>query len=272
MARSTMLTLPLLALFALPAGAGEMMSDSTMIDPTAVTAERACAAWGAMDMTMESMDSTMDIEGGEAEAMAMTSPDGEMSEDDMARLADIAPAAGPLDAEAAKAAVQRLGEEALGLIAANGIDDAARTARFQALLARDFDVPLIARFTLGRYWRGATADQRDAFVAAFSETVARTYASRLASLDLGGFEVTGAEPSGKHDMLVSSRVTRPGKEAARLAWRVRAREGRYRVIDVVFEGISMALTKREEYAAVNQANGGRIDPLIEKLVVSHSVV
>ncbi len=84
-------------------------------------------------------------------------------------------------------------------------------------------------------------------------------------MTLGGFEVTGAEPSGKHDMLVSSRVTRPGKEPARLVWRVRPRDGQYRVTDVVFEGISMALTKREEYAAVIQANGGRIDPLIEKL-------
>ncbi len=63
MARSMMLTLarilalPILALFVLPAGAGEMMHESMMVDSTTVTVERASAVWGTMDMMNPTMES-----------------------------------------------------------------------------------------------------------------------------------------------------------------------------------------------------------------------
>ena len=107
MARSMMLTLartlalPILALFALPAGAGEMMHVSMMVDSTTVTVERASAVWGdGHDEPDHGVGAAT------ADGMAMMSPDGEMSADEMARLGDIAPAAGPLDPATAAAAVQ----------------------------------------------------------------------------------------------------------------------------------------------------------------------
>ena len=205
------------------------------------------------------------------EAMAEMDPDGEISAESMARLAEIAPAAGPVDVNAAKATVQGLGNDAVAVLAANGADERARVRDFHALFTRDFDIPLIARFALGRYWRSTTAAQREAYTAAFADAIVSAYAHRLSDIELYRFRVTDAEQSGKHDVLVHSLITRPGKEAVRLIWRVRARDdGRYRVIDVVFEGISMALTKREGYAAIIQASGGRVDALIEKMIAKES--
>ena len=205
------------------------------------------------------------------EAMAEMDPDGEISAESMARLAEIAPAARPVDVNAAKATVQGLGNDAVAVLAANGADERARVRDFHALFTRDFDIPLIARFALGRYWRSTTAAQREAYTAAFADAIVSAYAHRLSDIELDRFRVTDAEQSGKHDVLVHSLITRPGKEAVRLIWRVRARDdGRYRVIDVVFEDISMALTKREEYAAIIQASGGRVDALIEKMIAKES--
>ena len=130
---------------------------------------------------------------------------------------------------------------------------------------------MIARFALGRYWRSTTTAQREAYTAAFADAIVSAYAHRLSDIELDRSRVTDAEQSGKHDVLVHSLITRPAKEAGRLIWRVRARDdGRYRVIDVVFEGISMALAKREEYAAIIQASGGRVDGLIEKMIAKES--
>jgi ABC-type transporter MlaC component len=47
---------------------------------------------------------------------------------------------------------------------------------------------------------------------------------------------------------------------------MRQRNGKFRVIDVVAEGISLALTKRQEFAAINKANGGKVAPLIHRLL------
>ena len=46
---------------------------------------------------------------------------------------------------------------------------------------------------------------------------------------------------------------------------MRQRNGQFRVIDVVAEGVSLALTKRQEFAAILKANGGDVVPLINRL-------
>ena len=75
------------------------------------------------------------------EAMAEMDPDGEISAESMARLAEIAPAAGPVDVNAAKATVQGLGNDAVAVLAANGADERAWVRDFHALFTRDFDIP-----------------------------------------------------------------------------------------------------------------------------------
>ena len=44
---------------------------------------------------------------------------------------------------------------------ADDMTEAQRAARFRKILTETFDLPTIARFTLGRYWRRASKKQRD---------------------------------------------------------------------------------------------------------------
>jgi phospholipid transport system substrate-binding protein len=49
-------------------------------------------------------------------------------------------------------------------------------------------------------------------------------------------------------------------------WRVRARDdGSLRVVDIIVEGVSMAITLRSDYASAMQANGARIDGLLSTM-------
>ena len=41
--------------------------------------------------------------------------------------------------------------------------------------------------------------------------------------------------------------------------------GKYKIIDVVVEGISMAITQRSEFSAVIQRGGGRVADLLTQL-------
>ena len=51
----------------------------------------------------------------------------------------------------------------------------------------------------------------------------------------------------------------------KLVWRMRQNNGQFRVIDVVAEGISLALTKCQEFAAIIKSNGGDVAQLIDRL-------
>jgi ABC-type transporter MlaC component len=68
---------------------------------------------------------------------------------------------------------------------------------------------------------------------------------------------------GTPDTLVTSILDQIDQDPLEVVWRVRSQDGDYKVVDVMVEGISMALTLREEFSSVSRVRG--IDGLIEEL-------
>ena len=62
---------------------------------------------------------------------------------------------------------------------------------------------------------------------------------------------------------METEIVRPSGPPITAEWRVRVIDGKYRIIDIAIEGISMAVTKRSEFSAVIQSSG--IDGLIAAL-------
>jgi phospholipid transport system substrate-binding protein len=48
-------------------------------------------------------------------------------------------------------------------------------------------------------------------------------------------------------------------------WRLHGEAGAWRIVDLVIEGVSLALTLRSEYAAVIRAGGGKVEGLLSRL-------
>ena len=166
--------------------------------------------------------------------------------------------------DAAAGLIQTLGDRALATLQQSGQSLSEREAAFGAILREGFDLNLIARFVLGKYWRQASADQRTDYTKAFSDYVVLTYARRLGGFRGQSFAITGTKISGeKKDVLVGTKIDRPNAEPIQATWRVREIEGAPRIIDVVVEGVSMAVTQRQEFASIACRSG--IEGLVQIL-------
>jgi phospholipid transport system substrate-binding protein len=174
-------------------------------------------------------------------------------------------AARPAAAAADPAAViTSLGNQALEVLGKN-VAPTARVARFRQLFSQDFDVPGIARFVLGRYWRVATPQQQQEFVRLFANYIVLAYSNRLAEYSGESLKVTGSRPV-PDGSLVSSQIVRPnGAPPAEVDWRLTRADGAYKISDVIVEGVSMAVTQRSEFASVIQRHGGQVEGLITAL-------
>lgn len=162
--------------------------------------------------------------------------------------------------------VAHLADTAMQTMTGKGIPDSDRASRFRALFTTDVDMHEIGRFVLGRYWRGATAEQQQEFLHAFEDIVVLTWSTRFK--DYGGdlkHTVTNATADGEHGFIVESKVDRDRQQPIQLQWRVRETDAGLRVVDLVVEGSSMAITYRSEYASVIQANGGSVDGLLSAM-------
>ncbi|MFQ6016672.1 MAG: ABC transporter substrate-binding protein, partial [Kiloniellaceae bacterium] len=99
----------------------------------------------------------------------------------------------------------------------------------------------------------------------FEALIVGTYARRLASYAGETLKVEGVLRQNEKMAAVSSRVIRPKGQPIPIYWRLRRGKDDWRIVDVVVEGVSMALTQRAEFNAVIKRNGGRIEGLLEKL-------
>lgn len=174
-------------------------------------------------------------------------------------------AAAPVAAIAGPAAdlIEKLAADAIATLAETEDNLAAREARLRPILAEGFDMEQIAKFTMGRYWNRASADQREDYVAAFSNYVVATYARRFGGYAGETLQIVSERKAGPKDVAVATRIVRGGNPPIDAEWRVRVDDGPAKVIDVVVEGVSMSVTQRADFAAVIRQNG--IDGLIQVL-------
>jgi phospholipid transport system substrate-binding protein len=166
--------------------------------------------------------------------------------------------------------IRNLGEEAIKVLASRDTALDAREARFRSLLANGFDLDFISRFVLGRFWRGASPEQRSSYQQLFTKYVLRVYSSRFGGYAGETLNIVAERVAGKRDVMITTQIDRPSGPPIRADWRVRKKNGTYRIIDVMVERVSMAATQRSEFASVIKRNG--IDGLIHLLDVRTSKV
>lgn len=143
--------------------------------------------------------------------------------------------------------------------------DEQRAAKLKPLLERYFDMPSIARYILGNYWRRATPEERTEFTAVLTDFLALSYGKRFASYTGHEMDIGRVRDEGDGRLVVFSVVKLPNGEPARVDWTVdRAGDG-YKISDVKVEGLSLADTHRQEFASVISKNGGSVAALIELL-------
>ncbi len=130
------------------------------------------------------------------------------------------------------------------------------------LFQQNFDVPAISRFVLGKHWRRASAAERQDFADAFEEMNSRQFLAMVGEFSEEMFSVLKVQQDAAKPSLslVSTEIGQSEGEPISAVWRVRNKDGQYKVLDIVVEGVSMAITLRHEYGAVVKTNG--VDGLI----------
>jgi phospholipid transport system substrate-binding protein len=175
------------------------------------------------------------------------------------------PAAAAGDADpAASAFMQRLGNDAIDDLTDPAVPAPERQARFRRLLNDHFDMAAISKFVLGRYWRTADETQRGEFQKLFEDFIVVSYSVRFSEYRGEAFKVAGSNVESGGTVLVHSKIDMPTSEDIRVDWRLRGRDGEFVIVDIIVEGVSMAVTQRSEFASVIQNRGG-VDGLLEAL-------
>lgn len=158
--------------------------------------------------------------------------------------------------------IEDLGGRLVPILTGDARSDAEREEELKVLIRDGFELAITGRFVLGKFWRRANAAQREEYQRLFAQYVVTTTARRFSPIRDVSFKIVDSKAAGKKDIMIKTLLIRPDKEVS-ADWRVRKVGDRYRLIDVHVAGISLALTQRQDFAAVISAKG--MDGLLENL-------
>lgn len=136
----------------------------------------------------------------------------------------------------------------------------------QSMVVPHFNFPLISRLVLGRTtWDAATDQQKKEFIHEFTTLLIRTYAKALQEYSDQNVVFLPVKKS-PNSKLVEVKTEVTGKSSSKktpINYRMYLSDGKWKVLDLVVDGISLVNSYRGEYASIVRQDG--LDGLIAKM-------
>ena len=139
-------------------------------------------------------------------------------------------------------------------------------ARFAKLFNEYLDLDFIGKFVLGRYWNTAKPAERKEFIEVYRQMNIKTWSKRFDEFKGKSFNFNGTTPSNsKNQIFVDTTVPMPQGAPAKVIWRVKDTNGNLKVVDIIIENVSLAITARNEYTAYIKKSKNGVADLIADL-------
>jgi phospholipid transport system substrate-binding protein len=131
------------------------------------------------------------------------------------------------------------------------------------LVVPHFDFEQMARWVLGRHWRGASAEQREAFVQQFEKLLVRTYSLALAEYRDQSVQYQGTRKRSASEATVRAAIKQASGPEIPIVYEMHRTEKGWQVYDVAVAGVSLVITYRSSFGQEIKRNG--LDSLIERM-------
>ncbi len=142
--------------------------------------------------------------------------------------------------------------------------EAEQLTDFQAVLADGMALDVIGKFMIGEARKTMSDDQLARYDAVFPDYLTKLYAEQFQDIVGKPLEVLEAKELGARDVIVRTQFDREEGSPIMVDWRVRQlRSGERKAIDIIVQGVSIMLVKREEFSSFIATNG--VDALLDRL-------
>ena len=135
-------------------------------------------------------------------------------------------------------------------------------------LARDtVDISGIGLYTLGKYRKEITEDQKKKYSELFENYFLKSFSSRLSEYSNPKINVVSKEKKNEKYTIVSSiLVATKDRPEVKIDWRIYTKNPEKPLIrDLIIEGLSLARTQKEEFASIIKSNENNIEALFKNL-------
>ncbi len=156
----------------------------------------------------------------------------------------------------------------LAVISDNKKSYEARKENLAQAFSKSVDIEWIAKFVIGRAWSKASDEQRERYTELYRKFLTKTYVENFAENPekrINSIKIIDVENSDStaSDFTVKTQMGLASQEKMMVNYLVRENDGKYKVLDIAIENVSLISTHRAEFTALAATSG--IDGVITKL-------
>jgi len=142
-------------------------------------------------------------------------------------------------------------------------DKKAIYALVESKILPSFDFNKICRLVMGKNWRKLSAEQKEEFNTGFKMLLLRTYAVALSKYTDQTIKVLPMKKQEGRIVTVKTEITQPSSQPINVNYALSNSTGKWLVIDLIIEGVSMITNYRSQFASSIRKNG--INGLLKEL-------
>lgn len=151
------------------------------------------------------------------------------------------------------------------------LDYDGRFKYLQPVVDQTHDIDLIIKTILGTtYWSQLDDVQQDLIVETFRQLSIATYAGRFVQYEGEQFQIVEQRTLPREQVLVRSQLTKSDGGTVNFDYVLHQVAGDWRIVNILFDGVSDLAIKRGEYRAILQRDGFQalIEMLKEKIALT----
>jgi len=149
----------------------------------------------------------------------------------------------------------------------SNLDKNSKSKKLGEIALETVDIRGIAFYTLGNYRKNLEGEIKQKYLDLFEKYFLKSFTSRLTDHSNPKIDVLEAEViNSKYTIIKSVLLATSERPEIKIDWRVYTKDPNKLLIrDLSIEGLSLARTQKEEFAAILESNNGEISELFVKL-------
>ena len=143
----------------------------------------------------------------------------------------------------------------------------AKIIKLNAIAERSVDIQGIGMYTLGKYRKNISSDEKAKYQKLFRSYFLKSFSSRLVDYTNPKINVVSQKKINDKYTIVNSILEATQKRPQiKIDWRIYTKNAKKPLIrDLIVEGLSLARTQKEEFNSIIQNNNGDINALFKTL-------
>lgn len=162
--------------------------------------------------------------------------------------------------------VQDMGQEVLGVLKDQKKTFTEKKAVLRTLFTETVDTNWIARFVLGPTWKTATPEQKSRYTELYRTYLTETYISKFendSDSKVTDIKILNIKDAPANAFTAHTSIIQSDGETVAVDYLLKEKDGTFKVIDIIIEGVSLLATHRNEFNTL--AASGGMEGVIKKL-------